>query len=323
VTEEVAVTEEQQPVASSRRSARDWLSVAFLILALGFGIWFVAARWDRLSPVLGRINPWAVAGSFAFGAVGTLCGMRGWRSMLADLGADLPLATATRVFLVGQLGKYLPGSVWSFLAQAEMAKSREVTRKAALTGSLLGAGVLMGSGLMVASVLLPFSSPQAVHKYWWVSFVIPVFVIGLHPRVAGAVIDKALRLVRRQPLDVRPTYAGTLRAAGWYLLGWLFLGLHAWLLAVGLGAEPGRSLPVTIGGLALAVSVGLLFIPAPAGAGVRDVALVVALSPVLGSTEALAVALLSRVILAVLDFVLAGLAALWVRRLDRLGTAVP
>jgi uncharacterized membrane protein YbhN (UPF0104 family) len=316
------VPEEQQSVASSRRSAREWLSLMLLVLALGFGIWFIAARWGRLSPVLGRINPWAVAGSVAFGAAGTLLGMAGWRAMLADLGAELPLSTATRVFLVGQLGKYLPGSVWSFLAQAEMAKSQRVTRKAALSGSLLGAGVLVASGLMVASVLLPFGSPEAVHRYWWVSLVIPVFVVVLHPRVAGAVIDRALRLVRLQPLDVRPTYAGTLRAAGWYVLGWLFLGLHAWLLAVGLGAAAGRSLPVTIGGFALAVCIGLLFIPAPAGAGVRDVALVVALSPVLGPTEALAVALCSRVILAVLDFVLAGLAALWVRRLDRLSTAV-
>ncbi len=316
------MTEEQQPVTSSRRSARDWLSIVLLVLALGFGIWFVAARWGRLSPVLGRIDPWAVAGSVALGAVGTLLGMRGWRAMLADLGAALPLSTATRVYLVGQLGKYVPGSVWSFLAQAEMAKSREVTRKAALSGSLLGAGVLVGSGLMVASVLLPFGSPEAVHRYWWVSLVIPVFAVALNPRVAGAVIDRALRLVRLQPLDVRPTYAGTLRAAGWYVLGWLVLGLHAWLLAVGLGAAAGRSLPVTVGGFALAVCIGLLFIPAPAGAGVRDVALVVALSPVLGPTEALAVALLSRVILAVLDFVLAGLAALWVGRLDRLRTAV-
>lgn len=316
------MTEEQQPVTSSRRSARDWLSIVLLVLALGCGIWFVAARWGRLSPVLGRIDPWAVAGSVALGAVGTLLGMRGWRAMLADLGAALPLSTATRVYLVGQLGKYVPGSVWSFLAQAEMAKSREVTRKAALSGSLLGAGVLVGSGLMVASVLLPFGSPEAVHRYWWVSLVIPVFAVALNPRVAGAVIDRALRLVRLQPLDVRPTYAGTLRAAGWYVLGWLVLGLHAWLLAVGLGAAAGRSLPVTVGGFALAVCIGLLFIPAPAGAGVRDVALVVALSPVLGPTEALAVALLSRVILAVLDFVLAGLAALWVGRLDRLRTAV-
>ncbi len=46
--------------------------------------------------------------------------MLAWRRVLADLGSPLHLAPAGGVFFVGQLGKYLPGSVWSIVAQAEM-----------------------------------------------------------------------------------------------------------------------------------------------------------------------------------------------------------
>jgi uncharacterized membrane protein YbhN (UPF0104 family) len=58
----------------------------------------------------------------------------------------------------------------------------------------------------------------------------------------------------------------------------------------------------------LAWVAGLLFVVVPAGAGVREVILVVGLASVLSSGAALAVALLSRVLLTVTDLVLAGAA---------------
>ena len=67
----------------------------------------------------------------------------------------------------------------------------------------------------------------------------------------------------------------------------------------------------------LAVSAGILFLPAPAGAGVREAAYVLCLSPVLSSGSALLVALLSRVILIVVDFGLAaGVSATRARAVD-------
>ena len=46
--------------------------------------------------------------------------LMGWRVLLGDLGTRLPAAPASSIFFVGQLGKYLPGSVWTVVAQAEM-----------------------------------------------------------------------------------------------------------------------------------------------------------------------------------------------------------
>ena len=65
-----------------------------------------------------------------------------------------------------------------------------------------------------------------------------------------------------------------------------------------------------IGGMALAWAVGLIFIPAPAGAGVREAVLVATFAPQIGGPEALVVALASRVLLLLADVALAGLGAL-------------
>ncbi len=63
-------------------------------------------------------------------ALGTWLTMIGWKTLLRDLGSDLHLAPASGVYFVGQLGKYLPGSLWSVLVQADIASHLKVPRRA-------------------------------------------------------------------------------------------------------------------------------------------------------------------------------------------------
>jgi len=95
----------------------------------------------------------------------------------------------------------------------------------------------------------------------------------------------------------------------WSLAAWVLYGLQIWLLAARLGAPPGRTALLAVGGYAFAWSVGFLIVFAPAGAGVRDVLLVALLGPVLGVGSATAVALVSRVLTTVGDLLAAALAA--------------
>jgi uncharacterized membrane protein YbhN (UPF0104 family) len=132
----------------------------------------------------------------------------------------------------------------------------------------------------------------------------------LHPRLIPGLVDRAFRLLRREPLDARLPVRSSLRASGWTLVSWLALGVHVYLLARPFGASNFSALLAAVGGMALAVCAGILFIPAPAGAGIRDAVLVATLTPGIGATNALAVALVSRAMLIVVDLALAGAALL-------------
>ncbi len=297
---------------AGRRGLGDWLRLGFLVAVLAFGVIIVVSRWSELSAALRTMSWGLVAAAAVPAAAGTWLGVLGWRAVIVDLGGQLSVSQAGRVFLIGQLGKYLPGSIWSFLAQAELARDHEVSRKATLTGSMIAIAISLGGGAIVTVLMLPLGAADAFRRYWWVSLIIPLCVITLHPRILGPVLDRGLRMIRRQPLEQYPTYRGQLTSACWYVLGWILLGLQAWLLMLSLGAPAARSLPIAIGGFALAVVLGVIFIPAPAGAGIREVAMVVAFSSVLTSSEALAVALTSRIMLTALDFVLAGIS--WASR---------
>lgn len=294
-----------------RRGAAQWLRLLFLLAVLAFGALFIAHRWDDLRAAMSDARWEPLVGSVLIGAVGVIASMLAWRALLASFGSTLPVWASGRVFLLGQLGKYLPGSVWTLLAQVELGHDYKVPRKTTAAVSVLAIVVSVAIGLGFGVALLPFGSPEAARRYWWALLAVPFLVASLHPRVVSAILNRAFRLIRREPLSHPPALSGMLLAAGWQALSWLLLGLHAYLLVVGLRGDGVHALPAAVGGFAFAYCLGVLFLPVPAGAGVRETVLVLALAPVLSNSQALAVALLSRVILAFLDFLLAGVALVW------------
>ncbi|HEV2088080.1 MAG TPA: lysylphosphatidylglycerol synthase domain-containing protein [Cryptosporangiaceae bacterium] len=289
-----------------------WLRRGLLVVVLGFAVWAIVRNRTSLVAALADLSPWAVLGSFVAALLAMVASLFMWRAVLADLGAPLSVKDGARVFYLSQLGKYVPGGIWSIASQVALTRELRVPRRTSLAGGVLTIAVSTGVGLIVAGAMLPFAAPEAARKYWWIMLAIPVFLVALHPPVLGWLINRALRVIGRPPLPRAPTRAGLLRAAAWQLVVWLMLGVHAWLLVVGVGGPVGRSLPVAIAGYALAYSIGLLALM-PAGAGIRDLALIIAFGTVIPGPAALAVALVSRTLLVVVDLLMAGIQRL-VRR---------
>jgi uncharacterized membrane protein YbhN (UPF0104 family) len=286
---------------------RVWLRRVMILVLLGFAGWAIARNRHDFALAVRQMSGWVLPGAFVFAVSAMVAALYVWRALMADLGHRLPLPAAARIFFISQLGKYVPGSVWSIAAQIELSRDHGIPKRTNVTVGVLAIAVSITSGLSLAALLLPFSGAATIHHYWWIMLLIPVFGCALHPRVLGPALNRVLRLLRREPLPRTPSWAGLGRVAGLQVLVWLLLGLQAWLVLVGLGAPPLRALPVAIGGYALAYGLGQLAIGLPAGAGVREIALTVALSTVVPPAKALVVALLSRGILTVVDL---GMAAI-------------
>jgi hypothetical protein len=217
--------------------------------------------------------------------VGLLASAMVWRALLADLGTPLPLRPALHVFFLGQLGKYVPGSVFAVAAQMELGRDHGAPRSRVGTAGVLFLGVLVACGLLTASVVLPLTSPRALEQYRWVLLLLPVGLTALAPPVLTRLVGLLLRLLRRAPLERPLSARGVGAAVGWALVMWAAYGVHLWLLVRPQGdastSTAGRELLLATGAYALAWTAGLLFVVAPAGAGVRELALVAALAPVL------------------------------------------
>jgi hypothetical protein len=107
VLDRVTVTDERAAPWRQVRVAR--VIVAVLIVAAI--TYAVVSEWGDVSSALQTLN-WAnVVMAFLAVLMGMLAAGLAWRALLAGEGYPLPPWTAARIFLVGQLGKYLPGSV--------------------------------------------------------------------------------------------------------------------------------------------------------------------------------------------------------------------
>ncbi|WP_084962197.1 lysylphosphatidylglycerol synthase domain-containing protein [Thermoactinospora rubra] len=283
------------------RALRKVLRVAFLLLALGFGAWAVVSQWDAVRAGFARLSWPMVAASLAAVVAALLGGMLTWRSLLADLGSPLPLRPAAKVFFVGQLGKYIPGALWPVIAQMEMGRDLGVPRSRSAAAFFLTMPIQLASGLLVTLVTLGWD------RYGWVLLLIPVLLVLLEPKVINALIGFGLRKLRRPPLERPLSRRGMLTALAWALAGWAAYGLHLYLIA------PAADPIFCVGAFALSWCLGIMTFVAPAGAGVREVAMVAVLVPVLDRGSAIAVALVSRIVIVLGDVLCAGAAGLAAR----------
>jgi hypothetical protein len=291
---------------STPRKAVAVAAVAAVVLGAAYAIY---RERHAFGDSLQRVGVWPMLLSLALGAAGTAVTFPVWREVLGGLGVWLPWGQGARVFFTSQLGKYVPGSVWPLVMQMEAGRARGASRRTMLAGNLLTVVLSCCVGLLVACVALPVWSAHALAHYWWVLLALPFLIALLHPRALPALLDRAVALVGREPLHERLPLRSTVRAGAWSVLSWLLLGTHVYVLCAALGHTEFSAFALCLGGTALAVSAGVLLVPVPAGAGLREVVLLLVLRSILSNGEALAVVVASRALLIVGDLLLAGLAA--------------
>ena len=87
----------------------------------------------------------------------TTCGA--WLRLLAGYGHRLPREDGRRVFFVGQLGKYIPGSVWSMGAHADLARGFGVPVRVTVGTSLAFLGLNVATAGLLAFGMLAAGMP--------------------------------------------------------------------------------------------------------------------------------------------------------------------
>jgi len=307
------VTEiEEKP--TSRRRAHLFTVLRYLALAIviGFAVSYFAGKWPEITGVIAQIPIGGVIASFVVMLVGMVANVLSWVTILNGLGHVVPLPRGAQVMLVGQLGKYVPGSVWGYVMQMELGRQYGIARARVLVTTLYAAGIgVVASLILGVSVIPSVAAEQPVLA--WLYLLLPIGLVCLHPRVMTWLSNLTLKVFRRPPLEHRVRYGTIAVAMGWSLLSYVLYGLHLHLLV-------GEVLPwsfLTILMLGGAISLGFtasLFAPIlPSGAGIRELVLILVMVAVsVPDAYAQAATLLSRAMFTAGDLLLAGVAVILV-----------
>jgi hypothetical protein len=263
-------------------------------------VWGVARNWTEISADLQRVSVGALLLSVVPAGLGTWLTMVGWRVVLADLGSPLHTAPAGGVFFVGQLGKYLPGSVWTVLVQADMAARLHVPRRRTGVAGLVTIGLSVLTGLLVGLPALPLLFQASGASSAWLLLAVPLLVVLVWPALLNRLIGWGLRLLRRQPLEETLSARAILTTVVLYALAWVLFGVHILVLALAVGGGTGVTV-ASLSGYALAGSLGMLTVILPAGLGARDGILAIVLASAMPLSAGTAVALVSRFVVTLVD----------------------
>lgn len=290
---------------SPRSLVRRFARVAFLLVALSAAVWLLVSRRDEVAAALAEVSPVGFLLATLAAVAAYFFPMLAWRRLLADLGSPLDLAPAARIFFLSQLGKYVPGSIWTVVAQVDLGRELHVPPRRSAAAALLALAVGLLGGVLTAVVTLPFAMPELIGDYWWVLLSVPILLGVLHPRVVALWTGLLSTLTRRAGGSVQVGYRAIGVALGWTAVSWLMLGVQLYLLLPVDSFDTRSAFLLCAGLYALAWCAGFLAFVAPAGAGVREAVLVVGLAPFVPAGGALVVALLSRVVATLADVILA------------------
>ena len=312
------------PAGTRRSVLLTWVRRLTVVVVVAFAAVQVAREWPTVSATV-RSLPWGhVLLSLVATAAGVLLGPLVWRAALAAMGTGVRIPDAATIYLVGQLGKYVPGSVVALLLQMELARSAGISRARGLTASLLTAGVAVVTSLLAGLLAVP-----ALIRSWpvllWLFALLPVGLVLLHPTALTSVVDRLLALLRQGPLPQRLAGRAIVRASGLSLLGYVLYGVHLFLLVDTLQGSGSTNrallLLLCVGTMGVAMTAGLAAFVLPSGIGAREAVIVGALTAVLPYGQALALAIVSRVVFTVVELASAAVATLVARFTARRGTA--
>jgi glycosyltransferase 2 family protein len=282
-----------------------------------------ARNWSDVKETIASLSPIALVVSLLLALCGLFASVLTWRRSVRELGTRVSVHDASRIYLVGQLAKYIPGSVWAVALQMQLGKQAGLRRSRGFTAALVAIGVNCVTSLALGLLALSAVGDESGWAYLAILVSLPLGLVLVTPPLLTREIDVVLRLMRRPALERPVSWRGVAVASGWSLTTWLCYGLALYALVVSAGGDAGESLALCLGGVPLAMTAGFVIVVAPSGIAIREAVLVAALAPVLPASSALALALVLRVCFTAADALAAAAAVAKPRSMSRRLVARP
>jgi uncharacterized membrane protein YbhN (UPF0104 family) len=295
-------------------SVWQWLWWALQLVVAGVVAWMiwiaVARNWGQFRSMRLSITPrpgW-LALSVLVILMSFASSVEAWRRILGSWSQHLRFLVAARIWLLANLGRYIPGKVWSVAGLVVLAQRAGVAPWAAAASAVAIQAVAIGTAVAIVAAATPgAASPVRLAA---AALIAVATIAVLAWKRAATVVAGLVGIPQIQPLSL----AAVAQSASFGLLSWVAHGAAFWLLARGLGLPGSLPLGTAVGAFTLGYVLGLVALFAPGGVGVREVVLISLLTPAVGAGGAVAWSLASRIELTLAEAGAGLVAALMGRR---------
>jgi hypothetical protein len=296
-------------LALGRRNLFKLAQWIFAAVVLFFAARSLATQWNRAELRLIDVQlgwEWIAAATALILLTYALL-IEGWRRILMAWDSHLPFVDAARIWFLSNLGKYVPGNIWSLTAMGVMARRRGLSAIAAAGSSVIMQTVSLATGTAIVMV----TSAKLLGQPLLVGLAVLLLLALLlsAPRFLPPLAIWVGNLIGRElaPPFVPPASIWTAAVAS--AVSWLFYGFAFQLFVHGLlGAAPGE-ISSYIAVYTAAYILGFISPIAPAGLGVRELTLAAFMTQLglANEADAALVAIAARLWLTIVELVPSGL----------------
>lgn len=282
---------EKSPRARLKAAVR----FAALLIALLFMAALVASQWQALQAYQWQFRPIWLIPSFALLLAAWLLELSVWRFLLLGLGGRLRWSRAAQTWFISGIVRYIPGNIWQFLGMAELAADDGVSRVA--TFASIGVHQVLGTlvGFVLAAAYFALAGqddwPEALRALLWLA---PLLLILCSPPILRRSLNWLLSLLKRPPIDVTLSWGQVGAAMLGYAGVWLLMGSGFAFLAGSITPITPAQFAALVAAWAAAYVVGYLSLLTPSGLGVRELVMVVLLTPLFPPPVPTVIALAAR-----------------------------
>jgi hypothetical protein len=298
--------------------ARIVLQWGLPVLVFGFLVGFVLRQWEKLPDFDWRFAPgWLLLSALCVLAFYVAQGEL-WRFIVHALGEHIDARPARAIWGKSLIARYVPTNVLMVVGRVVMADRVGVARRVTLASMVYELGLGFGTAVMVgAYFVIELPSLEDQPARYAVLALIPVVLAGLHPRVFGPLAGLVLRKLGRERLPRLLPFGRVLELAVMYVGCWAAIGLGVYAFAAALHPLDISDLPYVAAAYPVAYCVAVLTFIAPSGIGTRDAALATAMTAVLATTVATAIAVAFRIFQTAVELLYVGTVAAVDRRARR------
>jgi len=289
------------------------LRIGLFWIGICFVLWLAVHSWESIQGSLRSVNWLLFCLSVIVALISNIVASAIFWNLLLKHNVDVGFRRTIKLFLMGQIAKYIPGKVWVIAHQVSSLQKEGVALGVAMANIELMMIIVIMVSLISIALIASFSSIPAAVLILFVG----VFVVWMF--IKNNLLSWGLRLFPRLGKNEGEVKNAAGAAFGFWgvascYMAFIILYLASYVLMLNsvFGFSHGES-AVYIAALSLAWVVGLAAFIVPGGIGVREVLFMViagAIGQGVDASVLASIAVISRAWLIVQDFMGVGVALL-------------
>ncbi len=261
-------------------------------------------NWEQVRAADWTLDPLLIAASFILCSGWFLFRPLGWNIIINRFGRRVPYPAVFRVYRKSELSRYVPGAIWQFVSRVYFIKEWGVAPAACLAATMVDLFLAVLACMVPAFWTLNTLLPELGQYHRVAIIVFPILAIAVvHPKILNFWAGFIAKKLRQPYPELRIRWSALAGIWGMYLVGWFALCGGIAIFVKGLIEVPWEPMPFVASSYAVAWLAGTLAMIAPAGMGIRDYALGLLLSQVVGEGPGFTLAVAIRLWVAMTEVV--------------------